>query len=531
MKIFTFVFLMISMFVLIYPQSAADQRIQSLEEHGFFSGSKEFSSTESNTDSTGWTSLPAASTPFGRVVYGVVGDYLYIFSSQGATSLAMALHIPTNTWTTSTPPNSPGYNCASCVANGEIYKLSGSGSISVFEKFTPTSGGLGTWTTLVGGPSDIMNAQNSMTFDGSTYIYVSSADYSTVTSSFFARYNLQTAVWESLTGSPHPKRYGGLTAVDGKIYLIGGLIPTGVDPQVCQVYNPATSQWSTIAPIPEAINFAKWSTTTDGRYVYLVTSGGGYSTYPSSDNVYYYDPVSNQWHLDCVSPASRGLAVGLFLTNHNKLFFGGGNAGGTGSAYQVDCWTGSGGPYIPVELTSFSYELNGELISLKWSTASETNNQAFEIQKSLDNKSFNTIGRISGIGNSTAVNNYSFTDIPNTSGIIYYRLKQIDFNGEYSYSNVIEVYFNHQINYSLNQNFPNPFNPSTSIKYSIAEEGLVTIKVFNSLGCEITSLINEIKSPGNYSIEFTGKDLPSGLYFYKIETKSFSQVKKMMLVK
>lgn len=232
-----------------------------LEEHG--KATEIRPPNELHTDSAQWAPLQPASTAFGRTVNGVVGEYLYIFSSQGATSLAIAMHLPTRTWVQSTPPGSPGYNAASCVANGEIYKLSGSGSVNVFEKFTPTSNGLGTWTTLTAGPSNIMNAQNAIAYDGSRYIYAYNADYNTPTSSYLARYEISAGTWESLTGSPHPKRYPGMVGIDGKIYIIGGLVPSGVDPQVCQVYDPATKGWSTIAPIPEAINFAKWSTTTD----------------------------------------------------------------------------------------------------------------------------------------------------------------------------------------------------------------------------------------------------------------------------
>ena len=187
-----------------------------------------------------------------------------------------------------------------------MYKLSGTGSVNVFEKFTPDNTGTGTWTSLPVPGSNFLQAQNSMTFDGDNFIYVSSADYSTPANSFFARYDIQNSTWTTLVGSPFPKRYAGMAAIGGKIYLIGGLVPSGVDPKVCQVYDPATSTWGTIAQALEDLNFTKWSVSTDGTYIWVIGSGGGYSTYPLSDKVYYYDPVANTWHLESQLPVERG---------------------------------------------------------------------------------------------------------------------------------------------------------------------------------------------------------------------------------
>ena len=85
--------------------------------------------------------------------------------------------------------------------------------------------------------------------------------------------------------------------------------------------------------------------------------------------------------------------------------------------------------------------------------------------------------------------------------------------------------------YSLSQNYPNPFNPVTQIKYGIPKQGLVTIKVFDVLGREVSKLVNEVKSPGNYIVDFDGASLSSGVYFYKLESNGFTDVKRMMLIK
>ena len=530
MKKFVYVFLLVFFVNTLFSQTKTDQTLVEIEEQGI---SQLINHTSENfsIDSTLWTSLPASTTPMGRTVSGVIGEYLYIFASQGATSLAISLHIPTKVWVASTPPTAPGYNSAFCVANGEIYKLSGTGSVNAFEKFTPTSGGLGTWTTLTGGPTNVMNAQNSMVFDGSSDIYVSSADYSTPTSSFLAKYNIQAGTWQSLTGSPSPKRYAGMAAIEGKIYLIGGLVPSGVDPQVCQRFDPATNQWSNIAPIPEPINFAKWTVSTDGRYLFVITSGGGYSTYPASDNIYYYDPVSNQWGLDCVAPQSRGLAIGHYLTGYQKLFFGGGNTGGSGTNFQTDCWEGTGGVYVPVEFTAFSVNLIDDKALLSWTTASETNNYGFHIEKKNEDGVFASIGFVQGAGNSTTESYYSFTDYNILDGKSYYRLKQVDYDGSLNYSNIIMFEGKLPVEFNLTQNYPNPFNPTTAISYSVANKSTVQLKVYNMLGAEVATLVNEVKEAGKYNVTFDASELTSGVYLYKLTDGNSVSVKKLMLLK
>ncbi|MEJ2616483.1 MAG: T9SS type A sorting domain-containing protein [Ignavibacteriaceae bacterium] len=194
---------------------------------------------------------------------------------------------------------------------------------------------------------------------------------------------------------------------------------------------------------------------------------------------------------------------------------------------------------VPVELISFTASLENKLVKLKWQTATELNNKGFEIErknrdseyKNQDNKGWTRIGFVEGSGSTTEFQFYSFTDKNPTGGSNFiYRIKQIDFDGSYKYSDEIEVNIIPE-KFLLSQNYPNPFNPSTTIKYSLKEESRVQIKVYNSIGQEVAALVNEIKPAGYYSIIFNAKGLPSGIYFYKISAGSFSQVKKMLLIK
>jgi len=191
----------------------------------------------------------------------------------------------------------------------------------------------------------------------------------------------------------------------------------------------------------------------------------------------------------------------------------------------------SGG--VPVELTSFSAEFVEYQVNLNWTTASELNNLGFEVERKTVNEEWRTIGFVNGKGNSTEINDYSFTDdlYEVNSSILYYRLKQIDFNGSFEYSNIIEVEVNVVSNFSLSQNYPNPFNPATTIRYEIPERRFVTIKVYDVLGNEVSTLVDEEKASGSYEIKIDGNELTSGIYFYQLKAGSFVETKKMILVK
>ena len=199
---------------------------------------------------------------------------------------------------------------------------------------------------------------------------------------------------------------------------------------------------------------------------------------------------------------------------------------------------------LPVELTSFTAKLLGKSILLNWQTATELNNYGFEIQRLKDSKiekfsNWETIGFVNGNGNSNSPKEYSFMDKnPDESGEIKYRLKQIDNDGQFEYSDVITI--NYSINkFEIYQNYPNPFNPSTTISWQSAIDGNVSIKIYDILGNEVAEILNEFKTAGKQEIKFetvtTKNRLTSGVYIYKIEIKNnellYTMINKMTLLK
>ncbi len=192
---------------------------------------------------------------------------------------------------------------------------------------------------------------------------------------------------------------------------------------------------------------------------------------------------------------------------------------------------------VPVELTSFTASISGKLVNLIWRTATETNNLGFDIERRTDRNSFAKIGFISGKGTSLETQSYKFVDSDELNGTYYYRLKQIDFDGSFEYSPVIQVQMGEgPSTFALDQNYPNPFNPSTVISFQLAQKTNVSLKIYNILGKEVAILLNESKDAGSYKINFNSSSvaggLASGVYIYKLATSSGEIfTRKMTLLK
>ncbi|RPI75715.1 MAG: T9SS C-terminal target domain-containing protein, partial [Ignavibacteriales bacterium] len=187
---------------------------------------------------------------------------------------------------------------------------------------------------------------------------------------------------------------------------------------------------------------------------------------------------------------------------------------------------------IPVELSSFTASVIGTDITLTWTTASETNNSGFEIERiSTGEEKWEKIGFTAGFGTTTEAKSYSFTDGNVSTGVYKYRLKQVDFDGTFEYSGEVEVEVITPAEYSMEQNYPNPFNPKTQISFNLPEAGLVKLEVYNLLGQKVIELINQEIESGYHSIDFNANELSSSIYVYTISANNFVSSKKMILMK
>ncbi len=210
----------------------------------------------------------------------------------------------------------------------------------------------------------------------------------------------------------------------------------------------------------------------------------------------------------------------------------------SGSTFAIDYWYIDDvcvDGVVPVELTSFTASVNEKNVTLNWTTATETNNQGFEIERNSGN-GFQNIGYVAGFGTSAEPHSYSFIDASLNEGTYSYRLKQLDFDGTFAYFDAIEVDIAIPDVFALAQNYPNPFNPSTKIDFSLAVDSKVSLKVFDVLGQEVATLINTNLAAGSHNVDFNAASINSGVYFYRIEATgidgtNFTNVKKMILTK
>ncbi len=192
----------------------------------------------------------------------------------------------------------------------------------------------------------------------------------------------------------------------------------------------------------------------------------------------------------------------------------------------------AGDEALPVELSSFTSAISGRDVTLNWSTVSENNNSGFDVERSSANGTWLKVGNVSGNGTISTPVSYSFTDRNLATGNYSFRLKQIDFNGNFEYFNLSnEVIIGIPSKFELSQNYPNPFNPSTKISFALPTDGKVSLKIYDMTGKEVMTLVNEVKTAGYYSVSFNASSLSSGVYFYSLSADNFNATKKMMLIK
>jgi hypothetical protein len=185
---------------------------------------------------------------------------------------------------------------------------------------------------------------------------------------------------------------------------------------------------------------------------------------------------------------------------------------------------------LPVELTSFTGSVNAGIVILNWATAIEVNNFGFNVER-LSGQTWQNIGFVQGAGNSNSVKKYCFVDNSAKAGNYSYRLQQIDNGNAYKYSLVIEVNNGTQPTSFSIGNYPNPFNPSTTIRYALPVNTFVNITICNILGQKVATLINQNMEQGVHEVSFDASSFASGTYIYRIEAGSFSATKKMLLIK
>lgn len=289
---------------------------------------------------------------------------------------------------------------------------------------------------------------------------------------------------------------------------------------------------------PGTLSQTEPNTASKVRY-YTISENGGGSTFIAGTVTISYGADEAVTDTANLSVAQGPVAGGGTWTD----LAGSGSAKGTGTILSTSFFTAltntaftlankiAGTNPLPVEMTSFTAITKGRGVELVWSTATEVNNMGFEIEKNVKG-SWSKIAFVEGSGTTNTQHAYSYVDA-NVFGKMQYRLKQIDRDGKFSYSNTVEaVVALTAEDYKLGQNYPNPFNPTTNIYFALKNTEHATVTIYNMLGQHVATLFNgEATANQMYSLTFDAKELSSGIYFYSLQSATRNEVKKMMLMK
>ena len=246
-------------------------------------------------------------------------------------------------------------------------------------------------------------------------------------------------------------------------------------------------------------------------------------------------PLHCRWH-----PNPNSIVNSIFLDyDHTRILVGGQfTTIGGNSRTSFAALSDPSDPALPVELVSFSAKYFNNAVQLSWQTATEVDNYGFEVERKTPTTDWQKISFVEGHGTSNSPKYYNFTDPISSVGKISYRLKQLDNDGKFDYSNVIETDTKLPTVFALEQNYPNPFNPETVIRFNLPQSGSVTLKLYNMQGEEVALLLSGAMDVGSHSITFdaTKYGLPSGVYVYRLSSidvtgKSFNASRKLILMK
>ncbi|MDD8018484.1 MAG: T9SS type A sorting domain-containing protein, partial [Bacteroidota bacterium] len=428
-----------------------------------------------------------------------------------------------------------------------------------------TDGG-STWNNCVSGLTDAnnsslclfiapfaMNRENSnVLIAGSDKVWVTSNSTGTWTkSSNTLSTNNNVSAVTILNSTVNYLGFAGTT--DGKVFKCDSLDPA-----------PGTDNWRDITPAGNNTGWVRRIVVDSTNKKNIYATYGGYDTSGTlqSRHVWHSTNQGTSWtdisgnlpnvpvHTLVIDPNSSstlyvGTETGVYTTTDNGITWTTLNSG-MPSYVPVDelvmqndtrslfAFTHGRGVWkldnvLPVELTEFFALSKTSSVELQWTTATENNNYGFEVEKSYSPNQWEKIGFIDGAGTSNSQHHYTFTDQSPSGGINTYRLKQIDHDGKFKYSPIAEATV--PMKFSLSQNFPNPFNPATAIKFSVPSASHVSLKIFNSAGQEVADVVSQDIAAGTYTARWDATGFASGVYFYRLQTGNLVETKKLMLLK
>jgi len=514
--------------------------------------------THSNSPWMSSTPLPLARWAHGTVFYET-NDTGYVYLISGAdgsfanTVINNRYNLVTGVWDVIAPIPAARTQISAIATKGKIFVPGGyGGSFSPVNRMDIYDIATNTWSTGTNMTQAVGDYAIGLYGDSLIYViggYTGSGDVNLV-----QIYNVNTNTWSAgtpKTGNSCAGLRGGI--VDNKIIIAGGysqVLARELDDVVIgtiDITNPDIISWTASSPYPGG---------TVGRFGagvptithletdqlsprYVLFAGGdpnGQGTSVKNDS-WAYDFTVNQWKIGptMLTGVSNISQLAGVLANDTVYMYVGGGFNSVTVVTDFEYINLGAEAQLPVELSSFTSSVNKNNVILNWSTVSEQNNHKFVIERNSSG-SWISAGEVTGSGTTNESRAYSFTDRNLSSGTYSYRLKQIDYNGNFEYHNLIgEVIVGVPNAFTLLQNYPNPFNPTTKIDFSLPVDSRVSIKIYDMLGKEAAVLMNnELRTAGYYSVQFNGSSLSSGIYFYAISAEgqqNFSLTRKMVLVK
>ncbi|OGU82669.1 MAG: hypothetical protein A2W11_03190 [Ignavibacteria bacterium RBG_16_35_7] len=473
----------------------------------------------------GWTQKANIPTPRAGATASVINDTIFLIGGwlNNTHSPINGMYDPsTNTWEVKAPmPTARGF-LSSAVVNDTIYTIGGGypTSTNKNEAYDPATN---SWTIKANMNVARINGRAGVV-NGIIYVI---AGYPNERSC--EAYNTQTNTWTSR--SNFPESSGGVVSVavyNGLVYAFGGGYYNGL--KTVYAYNPQTDTWTKKSDMwtPRTVSQA---CLVNGK-IYVI--GGATSEYNPTDAVEMYNPATDTWYIKSHMPVPSAFLSCAVVNNKIYVFEGTPDWSGTTGGSKVWEYDPALDPVelpTPVELTSFTAEALDQKVILRWTTATELNNHGFEIQRKIVGTDFATVGFKKGEGTTTNQKEYSYVDKNLADGKYFYRLKQVDFNGQYNFSKTVEVDVRSLDNFTLEQNYPNPFNPTTTIGYILKEKTATKLIFLNSIGEEVAVLVNEEQDKGYHKVEWNAENLSSGVYFYQLKAGSYVETKKMILLR
>ncbi len=445
----------------------------------------------------------------------VVNDTLYFFGGAnrhylGSTRFQTVYKFDGNNWMVfDSIPDNNTLGMGSAVIGTDVYLFGGYRfGNRVVRKYNVINK---TWTYLNQGP-------NFSTF-GSAFQYTNDHVYAFLAAGNVYEYDLVNDTWIAKTSNTVPGFSLSSEVYQNEVYIIGYYDSTFSHP--FYKYNPVSDTWTELTNLPYQV--AKCAMEVIGDKIYCV--GGSNQGSPSNefDTLLVYDILSDSWSIDQFELSSKRVWM-ADVTYENKFIVLGGIDTTNNAVDFVEEIVPEG--VIPVELYSFNASVIGSNVKLTWITTTELNNQGFELFRNGKKIVF-----VDGKGTTTEKQEYYYQDIDLQPGIFHYRLEQIDFNGTRNITAEVAVHLVIPVVFILDQNYPNPFNPSTKISWQSPVGSHQSLKIYDVLGNEVATLVDEFLPTGSYEVEFNASDLASGLYLYKLQSGEFVQTRKMILMK